>query len=177
MTSDATPAAQGGMNGLQRFALWGLIVLLVGSVAARAAFLGTRTGASPASTLNPAGFVASVESPADEQQGHEGVPGAIETALPYLTEGSLFALIGFALGYASRKVFKLGLLLIAVGFVGLQVLVHYGLLEVEWSRVTQWLNDALLNLKESESVSRFLTNRVPSALALLAGWFLGFQRG
>ena len=177
MTSEATPAAQGGMTGLQRIALWSLVLLLVGSVAARAAFLGTRADASPASTLHPAGFVASVDSPVDAQQGHEGVPGAIETALPYVTEGSLFALIGFALGYATRKVFKLGLLLIAVGFVGVQVLVHYGLIEVEWSQVTQWINGALLNLRENESVSRFLTNRVPSALALLAGWVLGFQRG
>ena len=58
-------------------------------------------------------------------------PSQIERAIPYLTEGSFFALIGFALGYASRKVVKVGLILLALVFAGLQGLSYLEVIHIE----------------------------------------------
>ena len=177
MAQQSASAKAGGMSRLQKLALWSLVVLLIASVAARAAFLSTqpaRSGGS-SSAIEPSSYLASTKgdsAAADDEQA-----GALEKALPYVTEGSLFGLIGFALGYATRKVFKLGLLLIALAFIAIQTLTYFDLVNVEWGPVVAWINKALLNLKENESFTQFLTKRVPSVGALLAGYVFGFQRG
>jgi hypothetical protein len=50
-------------------------------------------------------------------------------------------------------------------------------MHVEWGPVVGWINARILNLKESESITGFLTKRVPSIGTLLVGWYLGFKRG
>jgi uncharacterized membrane protein (Fun14 family) len=74
-------------------------------------------------------------------------------------------------------VFKVALLLIAVAFLAVQGLVHFGVLEVGWGGLVDALDRAVLNLQADESVTGFLTRRVPSAGALLAGVVVGFRRG
>lgn len=167
-----------GMSRLQKLALWSLVVLLIASVAARAAFLSTKPASSggSSSAVEPSSYLASTKGDS-AAAAHDEQAGALEKALPYVTEGSLFGLIGFALGYATRKVFKLGLLLIALAFVAIQALTYFDLVNVEWGPVVVWINKALLNLKENESFTQFLTKRVPSVGALLAGYVFGFQRG
>ncbi|HEX6884285.1 MAG TPA: FUN14 domain-containing protein [Planctomycetota bacterium] len=113
--------------------------------------------------------------------GDEGAPAAeptpLERALPYLTEGSLFGLIGFALGYASRKFVKLALILLALFFVGLQALVWTGSASIDWSGLLGKLNALVFNLQENESMSAFLTRRIPAGGGMLLGYWIGFQRG
>ncbi|MBK7876087.1 MAG: hypothetical protein IPJ77_10085 [Planctomycetes bacterium] len=163
-TTAAVPRS--ALSTLQRVVLGTLAVGFVGSVLLRAV-PETRTGTGPAGSS----FVGNVEAETvHEAQG-------LETYLPYLTEATLFGLIGFALGYASRKLFKVALILIAVAFVVVQLLVWKGWLTVDWLGVRTVLNDWIFNLKENETITRFLTNRVPSAGALLFGWFVGFRRG
>lgn len=101
----------------------------------------------------------------------------IERFLPYVTEAGFFGLIGFALGYATRKLFKLALLVIAVAFVTVQLLVSTGHVAVDWLGVNSLLNEWIFDLKQHESWSAFLTHRVPSAGTLLLGYVLGFRRG
>jgi uncharacterized membrane protein (Fun14 family) len=160
----------------QRFVLWGLLALLLGSVAARGALLSSRTASEGggAAALQPNNYLATGLGEAPRSQADSG---AIEKALPYITEGSLFALIGFALGYATRKVFKVGLIVLALVFIGIQVLVYTGSAQIEWGGVVEWVNKGVLNLKENETLSGFFTKRVPSAGALLASYIVGFRRG
>lgn len=155
------------LSGLQRLVLGGFAAVLVGSVALRV-FTGS---GGDESALAPMGnsFTGATDAP---KQG-EG----LERFLPYFTEASFFGLIGFALGYATRKVFKLALLLIAVTFIVVQLLVSTGYIAVDWLGVRSAVNQFLFNLKENETITSFLTNRIPSAGALLAGWFFGFRRG
>ena len=180
MFSNQPPKTPVGMSVLQKIAVAALAVLLVGSVAARAAFLTsqptTTSGSGSSAALEPSNYLASsTQTPpaaAPEQQ-----PGALEHALPYVTEASFFGLIGFALGYATRKLFKLALLLLALAFIAIQTLTHFNLMHVEWGPVVSWINARVLNLKESGTVTEFLTKRVPSIGTLLVGWWLGFRRG
>ena len=169
--AEKTPAPERrGLTGLQKGILVLLAVALAGSIALRAAF-GSRQDGSGGSSSGAQGFsAASAGESAPE-------PTPLESALPYVTEASLFGLIGFALGYSTRKLFKLTLIVIALAFVGAQALVHLGWVEIDWSGLAGKLNGWVLNLKESKSVTAFLTDRIPSAGALLAGWVVGFRRG
>ena len=187
----ATKATAGGMSALRKAMLALIATLLVGSVAARA-FVGGGEAEEPApepkSALTDAGgqgflpgldgkklpgLGGGTEEPAAPAEEH----GALEGALPYLTEGSFFALIGFALGYASKKVVKVGLILLAVFFAGIQALSWSGVVTVDWGKAVDLANDLILNLKENETFTEDLKDRVPTVGALVAGYLLGFRRG
>lgn len=155
------------LSGLQRIVLGGLGLALAGSVALRV-LTGSDGGESTLAPMSSS-FVGDASVP------NEGA--GLERFLPYLTEASFFGLIGFALGYATRKVFKLALLLIAAAFIVVQLLVSTGHIAVDWLGVRSAINQFLFNLKENESITAFLKNRIPSAGALLAGWYFGFRRG
>jgi len=170
MAHESSAEAQAGLTALQKVVLALLAVTLTGSVALRAL-----SGPAP----QPAG-----DAPAGAQgftaagaQPEAAEPGPLERLLPYLTEASLFGLIGFALGYTTRKLFKLALILVAIGFVALQAMVYAGWFEVDWGGLLGKLNEWIFNLKESTSVSEFLTDRVPAAGSLLVGALVGFRRG
>lgn len=159
---------QSGLSGLQKAVLWGTGVLLLTSVIARIVLASSGDG-EVATNMRAAA-----------QSGEDVLAqpkGSFEALLPYVTEGSLFALIGFALGYTTRKIFKIALILIAVAFVGVQIGVYMGWMSVDWNGVVEALNEMVLNLKEDETVTKFVTNRVPSVGALLAGTLVGFRRG
>jgi uncharacterized membrane protein (Fun14 family) len=166
-------AEQGqGLTGLQRSLLALFVVLLVGSAGLR--FHYHRKNPVSAGAL-PAGAT-SLTGSGGETQPAEPASG-LERALPYVTESSFFGLIGFALGYASRKFIKVGLILIALFFIGLQALVWTGAVAVDWGSLVGKLNALIFNLKQDQTVTQFLTQRIPSAGGLVAGYLLGFQRG
>jgi len=168
MAEPNSAEAKKGLSTLQKVLLVLLAVLLAGSIALRAALGSSQPNGAPAGAQGlsaaQAGTIAAEPSP-------------LENALPYVTEASLFGLIGFALGYSTRKLFKLSLILIALAFVGAQALVHLGWVEIDWGGLVGKLNGWVLNLKQSSSVTSFLTDRIPSAGSLLAGWVVGFRRG
>ncbi len=175
MAASPKAPAQAGLTRVQRAVLIVLSVLLVGSAIARGVMLAQRAPSRSATdtTLAPSNYLASTRSAAQEPQSS----GVIEDALPYVTEGSLFALIGFALGYTTRKIFKIGLLLLAVAFIAIQALTYAKVASVDWGGLVDWLNRAVLNLKENDTVTQFVTRRIPSTGALVAGAALGFKRG
>ncbi|MBI5362623.1 MAG: FUN14 domain-containing protein [Planctomycetes bacterium] len=161
-----TAAPTRALSSFQRLFLGATIVVLAGSVVLRVLHQSEPVGDSIAT-----GSAFLADPPPD--------PGAtgFERYLPHLTEASFFALIGFALGYATRKVFKLALLSIAAAFVVVQLLVTTGHVTVDWLGVRSALNQLIFNLRENETITSFLTNRIPSAGALAVGWFFGFRRG
>ena len=137
---------------------------------------------SPAGRSAPPGALSTGQSfTADGEDATSG-GAAQETGwkatLPAVTEGSFFALIGFALGYTTRKLFKIGLVLLALGFVALQALVHFGAVEVNWSAAVAKLNELVLNVREQGgSIRELLSDRVPAVGGMATGYFLGLRRG
>jgi len=177
--SDQEPTSTPGLTGIQKAAIALFLVVFVGSVAARALMgEGPEQIAGTAQTTpeGAQGFRPPQEHLAAGDETVTEEPKGFEAYLPYVTEGSLFALIGFALGYTTRKIFRLGLILIALGFVGVQAAVWAGWIQVDWGGVVDKLNSWVLNLKESESLTGFLTRHVPAAGALVLGAALGFRR-
>jgi len=176
MANTSKSPAGAGLTRLQRIVLILLAVLFVGSATTRAVMLSQRDPPTKtsSSTLEPASYLASTKN---QSSAPETKPDALEGALPYVTEGSLFALIGFALGYTTRKIFKVGLVVIAVLFLALQALTYAEVATVDWGGLIDWLNNAIFNLKKNETVTEFVTRRIPSTGALVAGVFFGFKRG
>ena len=167
-----------GMSGWHKAVLGLIVLVLVGSLVARAALGSSEPPPSEGGSLvSPMGGGGSSLVEPGSASAASGEAGSIEKLLPFFTEGSFFALIGFALGYTSRKLFKLALIGIAVLFVGVQVLSYAGVADVEWSGVIDGLNRVLFNLKEKQPLTEMLTHRLPSAGSLVAGYLLGFRRG
>ena len=171
MAKSASEQTERRLTGLQKGLLGLCLVALVGSVVWRFVLRSKSSGAGAV----PAGASGLVEAGPGEQSAEP--PSGIERALPYVTESSFFGLIGFALGYASRKFVRVGLILLALFFVGLQALVWTGSVSVDWGGLFGKLNGLVFNLKENESVTQFLARRIPSGAGLLAGYVFGFQRG
>lgn len=180
----ASEPKRAGLGPVQKLAVAAIGAIFVLSIVCRVAFSADgSTSTSPSGGALPAGaqsFVSGEATPSflpSESAEPEAQPGALEAALPVLTEASFFAMVGFALGYASRKVVKLAMIVLAAFFVMLQLLTYGGVTTIDWGRFVEILNDWVLNLKENQTITEVLTDRVPTAGSLLAGYFLGFRRG
>jgi uncharacterized membrane protein (Fun14 family) len=172
------------MSPLEKAGLVAIALVLVLSVAARA--FGSSPGgqgdpSAPAgvegSKVGPQGFLPGQPGAGTPGTGEAAEPEGLAKALPYLTEGSFFALIGFALGYASRKFVKIGLIFLAIFFVGLQVLAYGEVVEIDWGRGIELVNRLVLNIQEGEPIQKILLDKLPTAGGLVAGYLLGFRKG
>lgn len=190
-------------GGFRRYAFLALCGLVIVSVAARAVIGSSEPESKPAPAVSSTTGKTSSELAPDSllpgEQDFPGFPGTTttpegetgttgggvqttepstaETLLPYVTEGSFFALIGFALGYASKKVLKLGLIVLAVFFVALQGLSYLDVITIDWKRAIDVVNDLILNLNENRTVLDFVKDRVPTLGGFGVGYLLGFRRG
>ncbi len=168
----AQPAtgARAGLSSVQKTFLALVVVTLAGSIAWRVA--------AGASTMS----AASLFSGPDATSASSGA--GLERYLPYLTQGSLLALVGFALGYATRKtlrfaliVFALALVVLALLFVFVQLLVSSGHVAVDWLGVRSELIQWRSHVRQNETWTSLITHRIPLAGSLLVGYVLGFRRG
>lgn len=175
-----------GVSLFKKLVLGAIGLIFVSSIICRVAWGSSNTErsqavASSAQSQLPEGAMGFVEGGAPRVDGEvlpgEEETGALEDLLPIFTEASFFAMIGFALGYASRKVVKIGMILLAVFFALLQVLTYAEVTTIDWGRLVEILNDWILNLKENQSITDVLTDRVPTAGSLIAGYVLGFRKG
>ena len=173
----AEAAAQAGLTAAQKVAVGALSGVLTLSVGARA-LLGSG-GPPPASTggTNPEGAMGLVAPAGQAPPAEQAPPGALEEMLPYFSEASFFGLIGFAVGYAGRKFVKLAMILLAVFFVLLQVMIYSDVATVDWGRVIDLVNTLILNLKENQTLSAILLDKVPTTGAFVGGVVLGFRKG
>lgn len=159
------------MSGLKKLVFFGFGFVLVASVALRMLLVDAPAGATNPMSASARAFATNVGVSAPEAKSF------VETALPFVTEASLFGLIGFALGFTSRKVFKILLVLIALGFVAIQVLVSTGKLQVDWSAVIHAIDHWILNVDVDVSVPTFLKQRLPTLAAFVIGYVFGLRKG
>ena len=169
--TDPNAPGKRSLTTFQRTFLGLLLAALVVSVGWRAYAISSRSSSDATPGMHAASFVGT-----EGAQG-EPAPEGFERLLPYITEGSFFGIIGFALGYASRKFMKVGLIAIAILFIGVQLLVSSGYVAVDWLGVRSEVNQLIFNIKENETITSFLTHKVPSVGALFLGCVLGFKRG
>lgn len=105
-----------------------------------------------------------------------GPPTSLESLLPYLTEGSLFLLVGFGLGALTRMLIK-GVLIVLVLFAGgLMFLETKEFVTVDWGPMLDWVRTSVLNLSQNESIAGFLTTKLPTMGTLGVGYLIGLKR-
>jgi len=155
-----------------------IALVLVASVAARA-LVSTETTERPdaGSELAPGSFLPGDSPGSRSEPSPSQADEGVREALPIVTEASFFGLLGFAVGYTTRKLVKLGLIVLALFFLGLQGLSFAGVVQVDWSRALELANDLVFNIRSDQSAGEFLKHRIPSLGALVAGYLLGFRRG
>lgn len=156
------------------FRMIALTVIVLVTVAAVGARIVLAADADP-TPASPGLTTLSATTTSPDATGAE--PSPVEEALPYVTEGGFFAIVGFALGYASRKLLKLALILLALVFVAIQGLSAAEVLTVDWDAAVALANEAVLNVKQDQSWTEWLKARLPTTGGLVAGYALGFRRG
>ncbi len=163
--------ARAPMPAFQKAMLWFFTLSLVISVALRMLVSEPQPGQTNPMPEGARSFAAE----AVQKEGED--PGTLQELLPIVTEASLFGLIGFALGYTSRKALKLVLIAIAIAFVVVQIQVARGVMEVDWGGVMRAIDAWLLNLKAEVPIMEFLQQRLPTAVVFGVGYLVGFRRG
>lgn len=177
---------------LRGFIFVTLLVVLVGSIAVRAATTpdSPKSGSAALDALSKStegsgaaqGFVGGSGSsttsvPVGGASSSNDAAPAPDSVLPYLTEGSFFGILGFALGYTSRKIVKLFLILLALVFAAVQGLAVAGVADVDWNKALALANDLIFNVNEHAGWIEFMKAKLPSAGAFCGGFLLGFKRG
>lgn len=101
----------------------------------------------------------------------------LEWLRPYLPELSVGAVLGFAAGYAIKKIGKAALLVVGVLFIVIQLLVYFGMLSVNWTHLQQvaepWLRTGGEQL--GSGVLRVLQTNLPFGGAFVAGLLIGLR--
>ncbi|WP_019585412.1 FUN14 domain-containing protein [Deinococcus apachensis] len=96
---------------------------------------------------------------------------------PLLPDLSVGAVLGFATGFALKKIGRVALLGLGLLFITVQVLAYFDLVTVNWPRV-QALADPLLRQGGEVGgvwVGRVLTANLPFAGAFTAGLLVGLR--
>ncbi|MFT7617386.1 MAG: putative membrane protein (Fun14 family) [Planctomycetota bacterium] len=138
----------------------------------------TTSKSAPSSFSGGNSFAPSSTSPVKETVTEtDNTDSFIAKSLPFVTEASFFGLLGFALGYFSKKVVKLMMIFIAILFIAMQVFSYIEVVQIDWQKLIDVVNGMILNLKENDSISAVLKDRIPTAGALVAGYFVGFRKG
>ena len=168
--SETSTASTGG---------WSLTKLFfLGTAASFAASVGLRMAMSHPHSPKPNPVPSSARSLVNDVAGE--VPAAqswLETILPYVTEASLFGLLGFAVGYTSRKLLRWAVVLLGIGFVVLLVLAAQGKADVNVSQVVKTIDQWILNAHWDVSLPEFVKHRVPTVVMFAIGWFVGLRKG
>lgn len=188
MAESKKPAAAPPPRWRKRLVI-GLLLIVGASIAGRAMLVKERERGAAArqeaakerstNPLTPVGIMPQTtpedgETPPEEK----AEPGTAEKILPFLTEGGIAMLLGLALGIATRSIFKIALILIAVTFVAIQFLAYKGLIaDVDWGGIASGAKDLVLNLPDTTGLSEMLQYKLPSAGSLVLGYYLGLKRG
>ncbi|TPX67229.1 hypothetical protein SpCBS45565_g03890 [Spizellomyces sp. 'palustris'] len=119
---------------------------------------------------------------------NEEAKTVVSTDAANLSEISMATMLGASAGFATKKMAKTGGLVVGIGFMGIQALVHADILKVNWPRVENLLigkvdqdGDGKLTHKDLQigvtRLLRNLTTDLPSSAGFAAAFAVGFRYG
>jgi uncharacterized membrane protein (Fun14 family) len=83
---------------------------------------------------------------------------------------------GFVAGYAAKKVVKIIMIIVGLGFLGLGALSYFGVISVNWNRVQQWfVNGTQWAYTQGTAIEHHLAHSFGSAATMASGG--GFLTG
>ena len=84
-------------------------------------------------------------------------------------------ILGYSAGYAVKKIFKIILIVVGLLFVVFQLLAHYDMVILNWTKI-----QLIMDSTDKNNVNNFtaiLTAHLPMSGGFLAGLVLGFKKG
>ena len=84
---------------------------------------------------------------------------------------------GFLAGWALKKAAKIMAIIIGVAFLGLQYMAYKGVIAIDYSALTSWVNELL---GQASGVQNLITDFIvhaPFGAAFVGGFYLGLQKG
>jgi len=102
--------------------------------------------------------------------------GDVLTAILFQAGGGL--VLGFAAGYASKKLAKIFLLGVGLLALALVALAYLGIVTVNWDKLALLVERALTGVQATAySIQSFIIASVPFAGSFIAGFLIGFKYG
>jgi len=102
--------------------------------------------------------------------------GELLSALLFQAGGGV--ILGFATGYAFKKLVKVVLVVLGLFTVGFLALAYYGVVAVNWDKLALLVERAVYGAQATAySVQSFIVASIPFAGAFTAGFILGFRYG
>ena len=84
---------------------------------------------------------------------------------------------GFLAGWALKKAAKIMAIIIGVAFLGLQYMAYKGVIAIDYSALTSWVNELV---GQASGVQNLITDFIvhaPFGAAFVGGFYLGLQKG
>ena len=102
----------------------------------------------------------------------------MEGLLFALKSGGIGLLSGIIIGFISKKISKIVVLLIALTFILLQVAVYNGYIQIDW---LSWKDTAIEVVKQTKipdvSLRNIIMRNIPFSVAAVIGFVFGFKKG
>jgi len=106
---------------------------------------------------------------------------SLETLTPLATQLGTGGIIGFVVGYALKKLFKLIIVLIGIFFVILQYLAYEDFIVINYDKIIARLEGFIVSLMQSGgggfTLPTFLQANIPFAGSFIAGLGVGLKMG
>jgi uncharacterized membrane protein (Fun14 family) len=99
---------------------------------------------------------------------------------PIIQQLGFGGIMGFCVGYASKKIAKTAVILIGIIFICIQFLAYYGWVEPHWDKAAHAVEQgAQSGVFESafSSCMRVLVKNLPFGAAFIGGFWLGMKKG
>ncbi len=160
----------------QRACLLGAVVLMLVAVVlwgvAAAGAAGKRQSHAPNTRSDVGTFAGTPEGehpPADGSLLHDISPAMFRLGFSFV--------VGFAIAYAARTFLRISLVAVGIFLLLLFGLEYAGIISVHWDAIQHHYDTLLASIRRSfESFRAFITGRLPSTAAALAGLAVGFRK-
>jgi len=87
-------------------------------------------------------------------------------------------IIGYAVGYALKKVFKLALIVLGIFLLGIFYFEYVGIIEIHYDKLLSWA-ESIVNaaMGYSSAIYNNVVASIPTTAGFAAGFALGLKKG
>lgn len=96
---------------------------------------------------------------------------------PIAAEMSIGGIGGFVVGYALKKIAKLLVILLGIGFLVFEYFAYKGIISVDYSALTQWAEGLVGKASGLQAVVAEIIAHLPFGLTFITGFILGLKMG
>ena len=96
---------------------------------------------------------------------------------PLLTQLGVGGIGGLCVGFALKKLAKLAAVLIGLAFIVLELLAYYGIININYGALSDWVNGVIGGVGVLEGVLSAIIGNLPFASSFVVGFVIGLKLG